>query len=157
MSKKTPKFYRWQRSFWRQEKIKNVIQEGPTAFMVATYLLTSPRGNMAGLYECPKTSIQKALFLSEDEVSQAMTTLMQMSFIKYDDDCEYVWVLSQAEDELGETPSVQQIIGILNLVDRLEVDELAPFTDDLRSLILGNPAYHKKLELSEQLKESGAV
>ena len=157
MSSNTPKFYRWQRSFWRQEKIKSLIQKGPTVFMVASYLLTSPRGNMAGLYECPKSSIQKALCLSEDEVSQAMTTLMQMSFIKYDDDSEYVWVLSQAEDELGGNPSVKQIVGVLNLVERLEMDELAPFTDDLRSLILGNPAYHEKLELRKQLKESGAV
>lgn len=157
MSSKSPRFYRWRRASWREEKTKQLVAEGPTIFMVASYLLTSPRGNMAGIYECPYSGIEKALCLSYGEVVEAMATLEEMSFIKHDQESEYVWVIHQAEEELGKNPSVQQIIGMLNLLDRLEVDECAPFTDDLRHIILANPEYDRKLNLRDQLGNAGAL
>ena len=149
-----PKFYRWNRSFWRDSKNRRLVEHGPTVFMVACYLLTSPRGNMSGIFECPLSAISKALMLHPEEVYDSIQLLTGIDFLQYEEDSEYVWIIGAADHELGRNPSLQQIIGLLNLLERLEIDELAPFVENLRSSILANPIYQEKLKLQEDISHA---
>ena len=146
MKSKSPTYYRFRRRSWRDETWSRIIRFGPNTFIVAMYLLSSPRGNMAGIFECPIRLVHRDTNLNESDVKQALKNLCEISFIKYDDKTDFVWVISAAVKELGDNPSAQQVIGVLNILDRLENDELAPFVGELRSTILDNSVYLEKTQ-----------
>ncbi|MEZ5529803.1 MAG: hypothetical protein R3E57_07700 [Porticoccaceae bacterium] len=113
--------------------------------MVATYLLSCPRGNMAGLYHIPIRSIAKDVLLDESVVSSAIDSLEEIGFCKYDSSDEYCWVCGAALEELGDNPSRQQLRGLQNLINRLILDEGAPFAEELEALVFSNPEFRAKL------------
>lgn len=145
MSRSPSKFYRLRRSYWRSYPIKDLLMQGGQILVVYLYLRSGPRGNMAGIFEIPLRSIARDLHLSVDEVKRAIQGLESMGVIKYDTEMEYVWVMGAIQEELGEAPSFQQVKGVLTLLESLDFDECAPFSQEARENFLRVPVYRSKL------------
>lgn len=141
-----PRYYRYPRRTWREPSHRALVALGAEAFLVATYLRSCPRGNMAGIFHIPIRSIAKDVLLDESAVSAVIDSLETIAFCKYDYVDEYVWVCGAALEELGDNPSRQQLVGLQNLITRLIVDEYAPFAEELSVLIFSTPEFVAKLE-----------
>lgn len=69
--------------------------------LVAMYLLTNTHSNMIGLYYLPLPYIVNDIGLDYETILELMVQLKKLDFCDYDDDHEYVWIKSFAEDQTG--------------------------------------------------------
>lgn len=161
--KKITKFYRFFRSYWKRGPIGEIAARGNSDLtLLAIYLLTSPRSNMVGIYHIDERNISKALGIGLERVTGLLEELANIGFIKYDFEENYVWILSAAISE-SVCANDNQVKGLFNLIDLLEFDECAPFTEEARQLLhehlvaRQNQTNPGVVELQEELNRRAAM
>jgi hypothetical protein len=121
--------------FWTERMGKQIRAKGRDAQMLALYLLTSPHANMLGLYHCPIAYITCDTGLSLQETSEALASLIEVGFCRYDLTTEIVWVCEMAASQINETlkRGDKRILGIRNALHELpENPFISAFVDRYR-------------------------
>ena len=109
---------------WRNKKLMKL----PAAtFKVAMYLLTGPHHNSIGCYRIPIEYISSDLFLKRRTVVKAVDQLVEILFLKYDWDSQYVYI-----PDFWSTRGSPNV-NILSCATREEaqIDESVPFKQEV--------------------------
>jgi hypothetical protein len=89
-------------TFWIGQTGRDLRNAGPTAQLLALYMLSNPLANYTGLYRLPIIYIANDLGLDLDQVRATLAAVEQTGFAKYDNASEYVWIIEGARHQLGE-------------------------------------------------------
>lgn len=89
-------------TFWIGQTGRDLRNAGPTAQLLALYMLSNPLANYTGLYRLPIIYIANDLGLDLDQVRATLSAVEQTGFAKYDYASEYVWIIEGARHQLGE-------------------------------------------------------
>lgn len=100
--------------FWIGDTGRKLRSAGPSAQVLALYLLTSPHANMLGLYYLPIAYIEHELGLTRAAAREALDQAIEALFCAYDDAAEVVWVFEMARFQVGEQlePSDKRCKGV---------------------------------------------
>lgn len=118
--------------FWLGETGRKIRKAGPSALLVAMYLLTTPHSNGLGLYYMPVMYIAHDLNLGVDETKAALDGCINAGFCAYDYDADVVWVFNMARYQIGErlAPKDNRVTWVARLWEKLPK---CTFLDEFRA------------------------
>lgn len=126
---------------------------------VASYLVTSPHANMAGLYHLPTPYAMADLGHGEDQIRRALEKLEDTGYCRYDDEHERVWVIEHLRHELtgkkgGElSPKDNRCKALASILEDHSVSPLAKALHDHYSLPFEAPSKPLAKPLRSQEQE----
>ena len=88
--------------FWINHDNSEVIKLGLDAQLMALYLQGNSHHNMLGVYYLPLLYTASDLKLSVKKAHAALKKLCDISYCKYDEKTQYVWVCNMALEQIGE-------------------------------------------------------
>ena len=88
--------------FFDEPMGREIRKMGMSAVAVATYLMINQSVNMLGIYRIPYCSIAYSLCASKAKVIKIIAELSKISFCKYDEDSDYIWVCDLADLQIGQ-------------------------------------------------------
>jgi hypothetical protein len=105
--------------FWTGETGRQIRKLGPDVQVVALYLMTCPSSNMIGLYYLPLPTLAHETGIPFEGALKAIRSLIEVGFVKYDEDNDLVWVVRMAHFQIGERlkPTDKQCKGIQKQLD----------------------------------------
>jgi len=89
-------------SFWSSATIRELSEDGR---MLAMYLLSSPHGNIAGVFRIPDGYVCEDLQWSSERVSKGFTELFQKGFANRCETTKWVWIIKHFEWNPLENPN----------------------------------------------------
>lgn len=89
-------------TFWTGRTGRVLRKAGPDVQLTALYLLTCPHSNYIGLFILPIEYITADTGLPVDRVHQALGSIEDSGFARYDRESETVWLVEGAKWQLGE-------------------------------------------------------
>ena len=89
--------------FWFGKTGKKIRDAGPTAQLVALYLITCPSSHMSGIFYLPLETLCHEIGLARQGALKALRRLFQCGFASYDRESEEVFVYGMAAYQISET------------------------------------------------------
>ena len=109
-------------TFWTGKTGRLIVAAGKDATILACYLISSPHGNLSGLYYLPSAYLEHDTKLTVEDIRRACDQLAALDFAHYDWETEWVWVVNglayQADYEGGKTTKDNRVKGAIALADR---------------------------------------
>lgn len=148
-SRTGPRFETIPPAIWKQRDYREVAAYGPETQLVAWFLMTAPNGNMTGIFEATAYEIGKYTQLPPETVEDALHSLCEAGFCRYDFELEYVWVRNTTQRQFRQNPSEKQLKGIHNHCVRL-MEEEAPFVEEYMEHVASlYPGFRELADLHE--------
>lgn len=98
----TKPFTKLYSDFWINPDNAELMQLGIDAKLMAIYLQGNPHHNMLGVYYLPILYAASDLKQSIKKIQSALKKLCELSYCKYDEKAQYIWVCNVAREQLGE-------------------------------------------------------
>ena len=97
------------------------LRGNPSAQIVALYLMTSPHANMIGVFYCPLDTIAKETGITLEGASEALRSLIEADFCRFDPETEEVFVVRMAAYQIGEAlePKDNRCKGVARELERV--------------------------------------
>lgn len=93
--------------FWINPDNTELMQLGIDAKLMALYLQGNSHHNMLGIYYLPILYVASDLKQSAKKVQSALKKLCDISYCKYDEKTQYIWVCNMVLEQLGEDIDVK--------------------------------------------------
>ena len=88
-------------SFQHSEIHKTLLNNDPEHLVLAYHLMICANSHMSGLYYYPVCFMASELMRTEDAIERPLENLEAISFLQYDYNNSYVWVINMAFDQGG--------------------------------------------------------
>jgi hypothetical protein len=109
--------------FWVNPNNAELMQLEVEAKLMAIYLQGNSHHNMLGVYYLPTLYVASDLKQSVKKVQNALKSLCDVSYCKYDAKTQYIWVCNMALEQIGEeiSPKDNRIIAIQAIWNSLPI------------------------------------
>lgn len=125
--------------FWTGKTGKALRAQGSHIQVCALYLITCPSANMIGVYYLPMPTLCHETGSTLEGASEALRSLSEVGFSRYDAPSEYVFVPEMAFFQIGPSLSPKDNRHVA-LLRELEIVKKTPFYDDFMTRY--RTAYH---------------
>lgn len=137
-----------ERRIWRDEKVRPLSDDGKTCFL---YLLTSPHGNIMGMYVLSAGYGASDLNWSVERFSKAFQEVLAQGFISYDNATDLVLVKKYLVHNPIENPN--QVTAALKMLAELPTSQLFAELDTILEQLAERFAKQFMEPLRKQLAE----